>query len=303
MAPELHLNSYTWVQDEKLGFQSRLSQNRNVGCVLSSVLFWIGEFWLMSVLEERKTVRCHRISTALCRVTAAKDTGVLGFCWIWVTSSSCGGSIRVSWQKKRDSKQNLMCPNSNLQKQITLPEVNAAIGKVNLWLSFSFQSPNPYWNPVTLHWYFGGATILFPISFFSLTLFCRVSTILAHSDPPWTPSWIWYLSVEYDNLFVASVPKADWTGSSVWVGAVHVHTWRLELSVVKGSPFSLKLNDLECFPLRTELTVEWLLIQWHMPKPPWKIQAFLLLALASQEWIFWAQNVCLCPSPLQRLQN
>lgn len=38
MAPELHLNSYTWVQDEKLGFQSRLSQNRrNVSCVLSGV--------------------------------------------------------------------------------------------------------------------------------------------------------------------------------------------------------------------------------------------------------------------------
>lgn len=38
MAPELHFDRYTWVQDEKIGFQSRLSQNRrNASCVLSSI--------------------------------------------------------------------------------------------------------------------------------------------------------------------------------------------------------------------------------------------------------------------------
>lgn len=39
---------------------------------------------------------------------------------------------------------------------------------------------------------------------------------------------------------------------AVWVGAVRAHTYRLGLSRVKGtSPFSLKLNDLECVPSRT----------------------------------------------------
>lgn len=34
----------------------------------------------MSVLEERRAVRCHRIPNALCTVATARDTGVSGFC-------------------------------------------------------------------------------------------------------------------------------------------------------------------------------------------------------------------------------
>lgn len=83
----------------------------------------------MSVLDERKTVRCHRIPADLCRVTTAKDTGVFLL--------NLSDFLIMWWQhqdflakKKMDSKQKLMCPNSNLQKQITLPKVTAAIGKL-----------------------------------------------------------------------------------------------------------------------------------------------------------------------------
>lgn len=77
MAPELRLNNYTWVQDEKSGFQSRLSQNwRNVSCVLSST-FVLDRRLLVNVsLGGEESCQMPQIPNALCTVATARHWSV-----------------------------------------------------------------------------------------------------------------------------------------------------------------------------------------------------------------------------------
>lgn len=122
MAPELHLNSYTWVQDEKLGFQSRLSQNRrNVSCVLSGVF----------VLDRRLLVNVSLGGGASCQMpqnpkcSLYRGYGQRHLSVRFLPKLVC--DFLIMWQqqkhflaKKMESKQKLVSPDRNVQKRGTL---------------------------------------------------------------------------------------------------------------------------------------------------------------------------------------
>lgn len=67
-----------------------------------------------------------------------------------------------------ESKQKLVCPDRNVQKQIMFPNVHADIKRLT-WLSASsLQIPI---ENLTCPWSFRDITVLFPINAFSLLLF------------------------------------------------------------------------------------------------------------------------------------
>jgi len=130
-------------------------------------LFWIGGFWLMSVLEEGKAVRCHRTPNALCRVATAKDTGASSFCWISGQLLNHAMAASGFPGTKMESKQKLVCPNKNVQKLVMFPKVHAAIKKWTCGCLSAFGLQIPTQN-LALLWSFRDTNILLPSNSFLL---------------------------------------------------------------------------------------------------------------------------------------